>query len=335
MPGSPPLDVLEALLLDEASRRSPGGLAALVLPPPDEEPPPAPPLVALLLAQRPELRRWLAAALPGGAGGGFAADPAGALAERVARALLALNQFLPLDAARRAALTAVHARALAGAAEALAVATTPAALAAALAPVAAGYRRDLAAFVAALAAAGGLSLREVVAAEYDPALQLRVLLGPDLDPTALPEPILDLGCGRSARLVAHLRGLGKDARGVDRDVEPGPHLVRGDWLDAPLPPGLGTVLSHLGFSLHFLHHHLRPAPAARAGDDPALRYARRYMAILGALRPGGVFAYAPGLPFLERHLDARFRVERSPVPTPAGAATPLPWYACRVARREA
>jgi hypothetical protein len=173
----------------------------------------------------------------------------------------------------------------------------------------------------------------VVSAEYAPDLQLEIL---GLDPDLLPEPVLDLGCGKEGRLVAALRARGKDARGVDRLAEPGPALSRGDWLDVPLAPGgFGAVLSHLGFSLHFLHHHLR-----QGGD--AARYALRYMAVLRALRLGGVFAYAPGLPFVEEHLPPGvWRVERSPVPLPAGpdpltqrlSTGPLPWYACRVWRR--
>jgi hypothetical protein len=329
----PPLDDLCALLLAEGARQAPEGLAALS-DPTAEVSAPSPALLALLDAHRTGLREWLAAAIaPACPGGGFAADPAGFLAARAAQALLARNQFLPLDGERRAALAALHARALSAGSDALAVAADQAALARALGAVAADYRRALAAFTAALAPPGAPPLREVVAAEYTPALQLRVL---GLEGVALPEPILDLGCGREARLVAFLRGRGLDARGVDRDVEPGPGLARGDWLELPLSPGgFGTVLSHLAFSLHFLHHHLRPG-------DEAARYARRYMAVLGALRPGGLFAYAPGLPFVEAHLPAEgWRVERSPVTLPPGegpralerALGTAPWYACRVWRR--
>ncbi|HEY0138512.1 MAG TPA: hypothetical protein VGB85_30720, partial [Nannocystis sp.] len=57
----------------------------------------------------------------------------------------------------------------------------------------------------------------------------------------------------------------------------------------------GTIVSHLAFSLHLLHHHL-------AGRPAAFVYTELYMQILRSLRPGGVFAYAPGLPFLERLL---------------------------------
>ena len=118
--------------------------------------------------------------------------------------------------------------------------------------------------------------------------------------------------------------------GIDRVAEPAEGILRADWLEVPLVPGsLGTALSHLGFSLHFLHHHLRPG-------GEAARYARRYMDVLRALRPGGVFAYAPGLPFVEEHLPpAAWRVERTPVPVPPPdlpGADALPWYAARVIR---
>jgi hypothetical protein len=49
--------------------------------------------------------------------------------------------------------------------------------------------------------------------------------------------------------------------------------------------------------LHFLHHHLRC-------DDSAFVYARTYMRVLRSLKPGGVFAYAPALPFIEELLPA-------------------------------
>jgi len=334
MPVSPPLDALAALLLDEVARRAPSGLAALAARGAAPEAEPSAELLALLDANRASLRSWLAENLaPAAPGAGFAADPAGWLAARVAAALLTWNQFLPLSGDRLAALAALHARALSAAADALAATAGATALGAALRPVATRYRQELSAFTAALAAPGGPALREVVSAEYTAALQLRIL---GLDAGSLPEPILDLGCGQEARLVAALRAMGKDARGVDRLAAPAPGVVSGDWLDVPLPPStFGTVLSHLGFSLHFLHHHLR------TGDE-ARRYAHRYMAILRAVRTGGLFAYAPGLPFVEQHLDpAAWRVERSAVPLPAGpdpllagaASAALPWYACRVWRR--
>jgi SAM-dependent methyltransferase len=153
---------------------------------------------------------------------------------------------------------------------------------------------------------------ELICAEYSPALQLRVL---GLDVARIAEPILDLGCGAGAALVRELRRLGKEAYGVDRAVDDGPFLFGGDWLDFPLGRlRWGTVISHMGFSSHFLHHHLRPGPAAAS-------YARRYMDVLASLRPGGLFVYAPGLPFLEPLLPPeRYAVTRRPVEDLAGGS---------------
>lgn len=138
---------------------------------------------------------------------------------------------------------------------------------------------------------------EVVCSEYSPELQLRLL--------GLAEvrgPALDVGCGAEARLVALLRSRGVAAEGIDR--------VRGDdWLD-PRHYAAGrwaTVLSHQAFSLHFLHHHFRSGPTA-------LTYAETYMAALRGLQAGGVFAYAPGLPFIEAMLPrGSYRVVRVPL----------------------
>ncbi|MBN9613870.1 MAG: class I SAM-dependent methyltransferase, partial [Actinobacteria bacterium] len=145
--------------------------------------------------------------------------------------------------------------------------------------------------------AGGSPV-EVVCAEYSPRTQLRVL---GVAPEELAGPVLDLGAGAHGRLVALLRGTGVDAIGVDRYSRV-PHVLPGDWLSAPFAPGSwGTVISHLGFSLHFLHHH-------RAGD--AVDFARAYMRILRALVPGGRFVYAPSLPFIEDLLGSEWEVRR-------------------------
>jgi hypothetical protein len=61
----------------------------------------------------------------------------------------------------------------------------------------------------------------------------------------------------------------------------------------------GTILSHMAFSNHFLFHHLYKHGSPN-------EYAQAYMAILSALEPGGSFYYAPGLPFIEQFLPARF-----------------------------
>jgi hypothetical protein len=162
---------------------------------------------------------------------------------------------------------------------------------------------------------------EVVCSEYSPGLQLQLL--------GLAEvrgPALDVGCGASRGLVTELQARGVAAEGIDR--------VHGDdWLTyAYGVDRWGSVVSHHGFSLHFLHHHLRPGEAA-------LAYARVYMDILRSLMIGGVFAYAPGLPFLEAMLPtASYRVVRVPLPADALAALqalkgPVIGHATQVWRR--
>jgi hypothetical protein len=145
---------------------------------------------------------------------------------------------------------------------------------------------------------------EVVCGAYAPGLQLRVL---GLAAEGLRGPVLDVGCGEAGALVESLRGHGVTAEGIDR--------LRGDdWLTFDYGVDRwGAVLSHHGLSLHFLHHHLRAGPTA-------LAYARTYMAITRSLQVGGVFAYAPGLPFIEGMLPGQLRCVR--VPLPAELDTP-------------
>jgi hypothetical protein len=191
--------------------------------------------------------------------------------------------------------------------------------------VADGYRRALAEVADVLARAGAtekvaeilashhrrvmgfiasLDPPDTVSAEYSAALQLQVL---GLSAETLAEPILDVGCGANASLVRALRDAGHDATGIDRDA-PADVGVVADWLGFVFGEDRwGTVVSHLAFSLHFLHHHL-------AGRPLAFTYAKQYMAILRSLRAGGTFAYVPALPFIEDLLPTEtYRIERTPV----------------------
>lgn len=144
----------------------------------------------------------------------------------------------------------------------------------------------------------GERLRDTPCAQYSPSLQLRVL---GLSPAALREPILDVGCGEDASLARALAAEGLDVYGFDRH---GPEGSRGDWLNFEYgAERWGCVISHLGFSLHFLHEHLR-------GSEAAIQYARAYMRILGSLKPDGEFAYAPSVPFFERLLGPGFALRR-------------------------
>ncbi len=153
----------------------------------------------------------------------------------------------------------------------------------------------------------GGTLRETLfLTEYAPTTQLEVLHTRCED---LLDPVLDLGCGRRGGLVRWLRAHARQVVGLDREAARLPGLVAADWFLVDLGRGQwGSILSHMAFSSYFMHAHLNDPEEAR-------RCAARYMAILEALRPGGSFLYAPGLPFLEtllpsdRYEVARFRVE--------------------------
>lgn len=130
--------------------------------------------------------------------------------------------------------------------------------------------------------------------EYSPELQLEAL---GIDEQDLQEPILDIGCGFSGKLVKYLKEQGFTAIGVDRSVEKSDFLFRMDWFEVCGSLELwGTVISHMAFSNHFIFHHVN-----RMAD--IVKYAAQYKAVLSSLQPGGFFYYTPGLPFIEQFLS--------------------------------
>ena len=149
----------------------------------------------------------------------------------------------------------------------------------------------------------------IISKEYSVEAQLTVLC---LDTTTIQEPVLDIGCGREASLVKWLRNRQINAIGMDTCTSEVPGCIVADWFQFPWQQAkFGTVIAHLSFSLQFLHQHLRP-------DGEAEKYARHYVKILHSLSHGGRFVYAPGLPFIERHLSSdqyivkRYAIERLP-----------------------
>lgn len=136
-------------------------------------------------------------------------------------------------------------------------------------------------------------VQAIPCSEYSAPMQLRVL---QVESAELKEPILDIGCGRKANLVRYLRGIGLEAYGLDRSLDPRDYLVRNNWLEQEyVPDSWGTVISHLAFSNHFVRNHLR-----RKGNY--FKYAEKYMEILRSLKLGGSFIYVPDMPFIECHL---------------------------------
>ena len=249
-------------------------------------------LPAHLWAYREVLGPWLASAAA-----------AGDLADQLVRWLHRHNQFLYATAQTRAELGQVYAQALSDTAELLAEARSQDEITAGLPELFAEHHQRLA---LALKVAFGARLHDTVQAEYSPALQIAVL---GLD--RVETPVLDVGCGASAALVDYLRDAGIEGVGMDRDAQ-APGVVQADWLTQDYGRGIwGTVISHLGFSLHFLHHHL-------SDHELAFDYARAYMRILASLKVGGRFVYAPALPFLEAVLGDGYSVERRTFDTYGG-----------------
>ncbi len=174
----------------------------------------------------------------------------------------------------------------------------------------------------------------IVSEAYSVETQLSVL---NLAVAGLLEPVLDVGCGRDATLVKWLRGRGTNAIGLDVLAPRTTGCIVADWFQFPwLPEQFGTILAHLSFSLHFLHQHLRL-------DGDVEKHARLFMTILHSLKHGGRFAFAPGLPFVERHLPRdQFAVSHHAIqqlPIDENAARFLtqclgesPMYACHIER---
>lgn len=289
-----------------------------------------------LLRQVDPIWRWLDRCVSG-VDPALRADTLDFFVEHMAAYVHQRNQFIELGRRETHDLTALYAWFLADFRDSLRRAQQREDLRQRISRTLAVHREDLAHFVDQLAVThGGESLvfSEPTASTYSPALQLQVL---GLSLERMRGPVLDLGCGPDARLVTYLRAQGFAAAGVERLPSELPFVAQGDWLTAEVGVAQwGTVISHMAFSTHFLHHHLRP-------DGQHERYARRYMTLLGALAAGGSFVYAPGLPFIEALLDpALYRVERRALP--ALAANPVHdtlraqlgadvFYACRVTRR--
>lgn len=139
------------------------------------------------------------------------------------------------------------------------------------------------------------ALFEIKCAEYTPEFQIKLL---NIELENVKEPVLDLGCGSQAGLVHFMRENGIEAYGMDRNVETGHYTFNMSWLECPFHPNIwGTVISHMAFSNHFTHHHLK-------ADGEYKKYAHKYMEILHSLKLGGSFHYAPSLPFIEELLES-------------------------------
>ncbi len=144
---------------------------------------------------------------------------------------------------------------------------------------------------AAMASKPGIG--SVVCRNYSAEFQLDLF---GLDPRAIMQPVLDIGCGASAELVRHLRRSGIEAYGLDRSLKvKQPYLLQGDWLQTAFEAKKwGTVISHLALSNHFIY-------VEKFDEVQVSRYIDKYREILYCLKPGGLFVYAPASSALEKN----------------------------------
>lgn len=223
----------------------------------------------------------------------------------------ASNQFVQLNAREEAELRRIYAAYLRDFQRILSTSRSDAEISRSIKRLVAGHFGDLRANITRFfdpetgeKEESNVILNRAVCAEYSPALQLEIF---GLRVTDLIAPVLDLGCGKSGELVRYLNANGVDAVGIDRMVDGSLDgvLIQIDWLEFELEPGAwGTVLSHMAFSNHFVFQHWYKHGQVQP-------YARQYMAVLMALKPGGSFYYTPALPFIETYLpEDHYRVTR-------------------------
>lgn len=137
---------------------------------------------------------------------------------------------------------------------------------------------------------------------YNAKVQISIL---GIDVSTLLEPIIDVGCGKSAYMVEYVKELGFDICGIDRYCEvESKSITRISWDDYNFKRGhYGTVISHMAFSNHFVYHYLR-------NDSIDYRYAIKYKEMLDSLKNNGSFYYAPSVPFIEKYLNEdEYKVE--------------------------
>ncbi|MBK8808870.1 MAG: class I SAM-dependent methyltransferase [Bacteroidales bacterium] len=148
------------------------------------------------------------------------------------------------------------------------------------------------------------NVKPVACSEYSALLQLKIL---NINLNTITEPVLDIGCGKQGILVKFLNKNGIKTIGIDRFISKKENIIDVDWLEYEYGTSKwGTIISHLGFSNHFIHHNLRV-------DGNYQKYGETYMNILQSLKKDGSFHYAPELPFIELYLP-KFQFIKTSLP---------------------
>ncbi len=112
------------------------------------------------------------------------------------------------------------------------------------------------------------------------------------------EPIIDIGCGSQANLVRHICKQKDNVLGIDRKIDyKSVHTKEIDWLEFNFAPCFyGTIIANMSFSNHLVYHMQNKTEHLQA-------FISKYKEILASLKKGGVFVYAPSLPFIEERLN--------------------------------
>lgn len=132
--------------------------------------------------------------------------------------------------------------------------------------------------------------RTKINSAYSAEFQLELL---GLDPKTMMQPVLDVSCGPDPQLVLHLRLEGVQAYGADIMAPDYPFTKKASWTNSDFGQDKwGTIVSNLGVA-EILN-------AAISEKSPALEgLTLAYYNLLGCLKVGGTFVYAPSVPGLE------------------------------------
>jgi hypothetical protein len=152
------------------------------------------------------------------------------------------------------------------------------------------------------ALASSPTIGRVPCGEYSADLQVRLLR---LELSTIKEPVLDIGCGREACLVTHLRSRKIEAYGIDRRIGRESRFVtEADWFDFSfLPDHWGTIVSNISFTNHLVY-------ALKYEAEKVERYTETYAQMLDSLAAGGSFIYAPSVECLLARTDrTKFHTE--------------------------
>ena len=145
-------------------------------------------------------------------------------------------------------------------------------------------------------------LGRVTCAEYSPSTIASIY---GIEPSDLHEPILDVGCGRSAGFVGALSDMGKEIVGFDRSAEGDrTNVLRAGWFDFEYGSReWGTILANMSYTNHMRYHLVH-------GTSRRDAYIDTYDRICSSLAEGGSFHYAPCVPEAESLLNTdEFSVE--------------------------